>query len=409
MSNEILFISFNILLILSAIYSGSESAFLSSSKLKSHIWKSQKKRNSKRLYIYRENPERYLVSILVGNNFVNIAYTSIGTLIFINSFSEEVTILILVSILLLFGEILPKTLSIVFADKVILYLIPLVRFLELLFYPVIQFVQYLSHKALKNNSIENEKMFSRHDISSLISETNFSIHFNDGQEKYFQNIFKLKDVHVKDIMVPRTDLIALNENSTMDEVYLLFAKGGFSKLPVFKDSIDQITGFVFIYSILQKSPKKLSEVIEKPLYVPENKTCNDLLYTLKRESKSIAIVIDEYGGTAGLVTFQSLLNTIIGTFEVDELNSPQKNSQIIKINSSTYRISGRTKKEDLYQLGLSFSDGDFETIAGMVLHSLGDFPSINQTLIISGYKLTILSLRKNRIQWIKLELPHIEK
>jgi len=398
-----LYLLFICLVVFSALYSGSETAFLSSSKVKAHIWKRQKKRFSSILFAYRKEPERYLITILVGNNFVNIAYTSIGTILLVQFFPEKYVVIILTSILLIFGEILPKTFFSVFADKFILFLTPLVRALEVLFFIPIKITEFISARVL-SSSKKSSTLFTRRDVHSLFAKTDFSSDLNTEQRTYFQNVFKLQTTPVKDLMVPRIDMIAIDISTPIADVYKMFEEGGFSKLPVYDESIDNIVGLVFIYSLIKESPKTLEDVVEKALYVPENKKCSDLLYEFKKESKSIAIVIDEYGGTSGLITIQNLLKMIIGVFEVDEYQPPSVFRDVVRVNETTYRLSGRAKKEELTSLGLDFPDGDFETIAGLILSVLGDFPTINQTIRFPSFRLTIISLTRKRIQWVKLEL-----
>ncbi len=225
---------------------------------------------------------------------------------------------------------------------------------------------------------------------------------DEGESELVSNVLALSGLRVKDSMVPRTDIEAIEEGSTIDQLRAKMVETGLSKLPVYRENIDHITGVVFAYDLFQR-PSTMEEIVKPMKFVPESKRSKDLLREFLSTNASIAVVIDEYGGTAGLVTREDLLEELFGDiqdeFDVEEFVMRQT-------SENTFTVSGRVEVDELTErFGLVFPEGDFETIAGYLLERLGTIPSARQEFVLDGYRFVILKATANRIDLLRIIRP----
>jgi len=409
-----------IAIVFSAFFSGMEIAFVASNKLLYELEKKQNKTFSKILSIFYNNPAQYIATMLVGNNIALVIYGVFIALIldpYIQIYiqNEGVNLLIetLIStfIILITAEFLPKTIFRILPNFFMnIFSVPLFFFYYLLF-PIAKFSILLSNLFIKlivsDKEEENVSVFNRVDIDSLFLSNEEKTHkeqdeVEDIDIQLFQNALDFSEIKLRECMVPRTEIIAIDENESIEKLTQMFIESGFSKLLVYSKSIDNIIGYVHAQDLFN-SPKKIKNLLKDIIIVPESMSAEKLLSQLTSENKSIAVVVDEFGGTGGIVTLEDIIEEIFGEIE-DEFD--QENELEIKVNSSIYKFSARLEIDYLnnkYQFQLPESD-EYETLAGLILYHYNDIPKFNDTIEINDLIFTIIEANETRIESVKMEI-----
>lgn len=403
-----------LLLISSALVSGSEVAFFSLSPSDKEEIKTGKHKNHHILRDLLSVPENLLATILVSNNFINIGIVILSTYLVHNTvdFSSApiwgflIEIVVITSVLLLFGEIMPKIYanyaSLKFAE---LMARPLL-FASKFFKPIIKtltastaFVNKRMAKKTKNPSID--------DLSEALRLTSDD-DLSDDKE-ILEGIIKFGSTSVDQIMTPRIDVEAIDLSAPFDKILSVINHSGYSRMPVFTDTFDNIEGVLYIKDLLpyidQGADFNWHPIIRPPYYVPENKKIDDLLEEFQKAKVHMAIVIDEYGGTSGIVTLEDVLEEIVGDI-VDEFDDDDR--LYAKVNDNTYLFDGKIQLNDFFRacmLDDHFFDsnkGDADTLAGLLLEMKGDFPVINEKLSYKNIDFIVEAVDKRRIKKIKV-------
>lgn len=396
------FILFCVLLAMSAFFSGAESAFVNAQKAKAFVWHRQHRRFSKLYVRYIQNQDKYLVTVLVGNNFVNIALSTVGALLFVSKYGEDGSVLIVTALVLILSEITPKVIFSYFADSIILPLVPLIRFVEVFVKPLSIFAEWISSKLIKLEESEMNEVFSHHELDHIFNESKEKGVVELDEHKYIKNIFLLNNTRIKEIMIPRSEITAINVAMSIDEIYAVFKSSGYSRIPIYDETIDGILGIIFARDLLEK-PSDIKSLIQEALFVPETKSCKELLLELQQGNKSLAIAIDEFGGVAGMVRIEQLIGVIVGPIaESTQLNIDRR---IIKLAANKYKVSGRLEKETFAEsLMLETPNGDFETVAGMLLDKLQRFPTKDDVIEFEGFEIRVLSSNEKQIDWLRVDI-----
>lgn len=392
-----------ILLFFSAFFSASEIAFITANKIKLEI-KSRSSLTAKIANDFVKKPETFLVTILIGNNFVNIALSSILTYILktiadLNDFS----ILILLTLLILvFGESIPKTIGRESADGFVLFASLPLKLIYFIFLPAVKLLKFVSEKFLKIFKIKTEtieQFFSKKDFEILLKESEMNEYMK--MDIPFSRVFKLENLAVESAMRPRTEIVGVDKSMTMKEIIETFSKSGHSRLPVYDGTIDNIIGIIYVKDLF-KNPKNIDEILKEPYFVPEKKRCIELLKDFKEKNISMAVVVDEFGGVSGLITLEDVIEELVGEIE-DEFDVSKKLIQ--KIDPNTFILSGLVEVDQLNEeYKLNIPKGDYETISGFVINNIGRIPSKGEEFIIHDFKITILSATRTRINSLKLTL-----
>lgn len=405
-------------LLFSAFFSGMEIAFISANKLKIELDKKQKTFTSGIISIFFKNPKSYISTMLIGNNIALVIYSIIMATIlepvialYVNS---EIGILIIQTIfstiiILIIAEFLPKVIFRLFPNTLLKIFATPVMFFYILFYPVNKFIVWLSKTFLsiffKVDISKSDKnfVFSKIDLDHLVNEIQSSSSENDEVEndfKIFQNALDFSSVKLRDCIVPRTEIEAVSIDDSIEQLTQKFIETGYSKLMVYKDSIDNIIGYVHSIEIFNK-PKQLKNVIKEVLIVPETMPANKLLAKFIKAKKNIAVVVDEFGGTSGIVTIEDIMEEIFGEIE-DEHDSEDFVEK--QISDTEFIFSGRLEIDNLnkeYNLQLPESD-DYSTIAGMILFHHQNIPNINDVVFINNYHIKIIKAGTTKIELIRL-------
>ena len=408
------FLSCIFLLIGSGLISGSEIAFFGLSPSNKNQLKASLLNKHKVIIKLTESPKMLLATILIANNVINIAIIIISSLLFNHymNFSSSilnfmVQIVLTTFLILLFGEVIPKT----YANRNPLLVseimaIPLL-FLQKILSPLSKIL--VKSTNVINHSIEKKSSLSLKNLSEAVNITSDT---KEDEKKFFKDIIQFGQTDVKQIMKARIDIIALDINSNFRDVLSAILNSGYSRIPVYKENIDQIKGILYIKDLLpffDINDYEWQNVIREPFFVPESKKIDDLLKEIKERKMHLVVVVDEYGGTSGIVTLEDILEEIVGDIS-DEFD--QEDIVYSKIDQKTYLFEGKTSLNDFYRIlnidGKLFEEqkGDSDTIAGFLLENTEKIPEEGQVVIANQLKFTIEKVNKKRIISIKTELQN---
>ncbi len=408
------FLSCIFLLIGSGLISGSEIAFFGLSPSNKNQLKASLLNKHKVIIKLTESPKMLLATILIANNVINIAIIIISSLLFNHymNFSSSilnfmVQIVLTTFLILLFGEVIPKT----YANRNPL-LVSEIMAIPLLFLQ--KMLSPLSNILVKSTNVINHSIEKKSSLSlkNLSEAVNITSDTKEDEKKFFKDIIQFGQTDVKQIMKARIDIVALDINSNFQDVLSAILNSGYSRIPVYKENIDQIKGILYIKDLLpffDINDYEWQNVIREPFFVPESKKIDDLLKEIKERKMHLVVVVDEYGGTSGIVTLEDILEEIVGDIS-DEFD--QEDIVYSKIDQKTYLFEGKTSLNDFYRIlnidGKLFEEqkGDSDTIAGFLLENTEKIPEEGQVVIANQLKFTIEKVNKKRIISIKTELQN---
>ena len=406
-----------ICLLLSAFFSGMEIAFLTSNKLRIEIDKSKKGVTQALIDLFISHSGMYITTLLVGNNVVMVIYGIFMSDLLVKQFEflhlsigVELFVETLVStlIILVFAEFLPKTVFRLRSNLFLkLFSVPVFLF-YLLFFPLSYFSVWLGGWLLriftgrKLGHKEPNRAFGKVDLNNLIEEGEVNARQEEEMHeiKLFRNALDFSEVKLRECSVPRPDVVALSIDSSIEELTQLFIDTGLSRILIYKESIDDIIGYVHI-STLFKDPPTIAKALSRVLIVPETMSAQRLLNLFIRDQKSVAVVVDEFGITAGIVTIEDIMEEIFGEIEDehDHLNLKE-----VMISEQEYIFSGRLEVDYLnekYHLDLEERE-EYETLAGLVLYFNQSIPQEGETIVVNNLTFKILSVKNARIEEIKV-------
>jgi len=407
--------------LLSAYFTGTEIALVSVWKIRFEIDPNPESFQSKLKNAIKANPEKYIATLAVGNYlaFVLCVVAFAGLLfpVFNRHFQSHSIILLLITIIstivyLLFGKLIPKTVFPFIPNNLLLIFLITLSFFSFLLFPLTRFLMAIANFFLKKDSNADQKaewsnpFFNRIDLNLFIENNNFDgtskKESAETEVKLFKNALDFSKVKLREIMVPRTEIEMLSLNSSIDELRQKFVETGYSRIIFFDQNIDNIVGYVHS-SVIFKNPESFKPFINNILIVPETMPANKLLSTFIREHRSIAIVVDEFGGTSGMVTSEDILEEIFGEIEDehDTIDIIEK-----KISDTEFVFSGRSEIDlinEKYQINLPETE-DFETLAGFILYHHESIPKINTVIKIGAFQFKILKATNTRIELVKLTI-----
>lgn len=386
-------------------FSGTETAFISVNRVRIEIWRRRRRMSAEIIANFLRKPEKFIYTTLVGNNLANVTFASFTTIYFHRFLDEKITWLLITIITILWGEIIPKTLFRSLADWIIRRIAHLLQFFYYIFQPIILIVSYISGMILrifKHSEKEISDFFSKKDIEVLIKQSQNYLNLDEEENVILTRLLDLKTLHVRDAMIPRTEIIAIEEKASLEDLIHIFQKSGFTKIPVYRENLDNIIGVVFLKEIFLE-PESVEKMVQDVMFVPETKKSLQLMREFLQENASMAIVFDEYGGTAGLVTTEDLLEEIVGEI-IDEFDATQ--ILIHKIKDNIYSVNARIEPEQLKEeLGIEIPEGDYDTLAGFILEHLGHIPKREESFEYNGIKFVITRATRKKVDWVRLFLP----
>lgn len=407
------------MLILSAFFSGMEIAFISSNKVHIAIEKQQDNFLAKILQRITHRPSKFIATMLIGNNIALVIYgLYIGDLLmhYINleGFSALlVQTVISTIIILLSAEFLPKVFFQIYANNLVKFFAIPAYFFYLLFSVISEFVIWVSDKVLKlifkTEGDTVQLSFSKIELGIYISEQMETVKTEDevdSEIQIFKNALDFSEVKSREILIPRTEVVAVNIETTPKELSELFTKTGLSKILVYKENIDDILGYVHSFELFKK-PISIKNVLIPVVFVPETILIKDVLNILTRKRKSIAVVIDEYGGTSGILTVEDIIEELFGEIE-DEHDSAALTET--KINDEHFIFSARLDVDYInqtYKLNLPENE-NYETIGGMIVSITEEIPEQDEIIEMEGVIIQILEVSETKIELVEVKTTHKE-
>ena len=413
-------------LIFSAFFSGMEIAFISANKIHIEIEKKQEGFLAKVLTRLTKNPSKFIATMLIGNNIALVIYgLFMGELLMtwfsglkpenpflialLTDFSLLTQTIISTFVILITAEFLPKVLFQIYANS-LLRILAIPAYIFYLFFSLIsEFIIGVSDFILKyvfrTPGDDVQLAFSKMELGDYITEQMETVEEEDDVDseiQIFQNALEFAAVKAREVMVPRTEIMAVELHETPKNLAKLFTETGFSKILIFKDTVDNVIGYVHSYELFKK-PKTIKSILLPVEFVPETMLIQDILNVLIKKRKSIAVVLDEYGGTSGLMTVEDIVEELFGEIE-DEHDSTDLREE--QIDDTHFLFSARLEVDYLnenYKLNLNSSD-EYETLGGMLVHKLGEIPEKESEISIDNFKFTIIEVSSTKIDLIALEL-----
>ncbi len=404
-----------ILLFLSAFFSSAETAMTTVNKIHIMSRANMGNRRAKTLLKIIDNPGKLLSTILVGNNIVNLSASSLATTwttrVFGNAFVGVATG-ILTLLVLLFGEITPKTMATIYAEKISLSYAPVIYLLMKVLTPVIFLVNKLSNGILRLLGIDpdgKQNTMTEQELRTIVDVSHEDGVIESEEKQMIYNVFDFGDSRAKDVMVPRIDMSFIDVNATYEELLEAFKEDGYTRYPVFEDSTDNIIGTINMKDLLLWNPEEkfsIRNILRKPYFTYEHKSTASLLMEMKEYSVNFVIVLDEYGATAGMITMEDLLEEIVGEIR-DEYDEDEVEDMEEIIPKREYKAQGSAKLDDLNErLGLGLKSEDYDSIGGYIIEKLDYFPEQGETYTAEdGVKLVVDATEKNRIESVYIYIP----
>lgn len=415
-----IFIQILISMAFSAFFSGMEIAFVSSNKLRIEMDRNEQSLTSRILSIFFKNPNNFISTMLVGNNIALVIYGILMAEVIeqqlLADYIHNEFILVLIQtiistlIILVTGEFLPKTLFKINSNFTLsLFAVP-AFICYIVLYPISKFASGLSNLILRLtgtpiNKEASYKAFTKvdldHFIQSSIQDTENEEEINT-EVKIFQNVLDFSSIKIRDCMVPRTEIIAIEDDATIDELKTLFIEKGISKIIVYNDNIDNIIGYIHS-SEMFREPKDWHDGIRQLPIVPETMNANKLMKLFMQQKRSLAVVVDEFGGTSGIVALEDLVEEIFGEIE-DEHDT--KTYVAKSLGNNEYILSGRLdieKANELFPLDLPESD-EYQTIGGLILHQYQSFPKAHEIITLDKFQFRIIKVTATKIELVKLKV-----
>ena len=405
-----------VLILLSALFSSAETSLTTSNKLKIQSLADQGSKRARILLKISEDSGKMLSAILIGNNLVNNAATALTTSLIIQLFGNSAVGIatgVITLLILIFGEISPKTLATIHSEKMALLYAPLIHFLMKIFTPVIFIVNKLSMGVLfilRVNPDQKVNTMTEHELRTIVDVSHEDGVIESEEKEMIYNVFDMGDAKAKDIMVPRVHVTFADINSTYDELIEIFREDKFTRLPIYEETTDNVVGTInmkdlLLYNYNDKKEFHVRDILREAYFTYEYKSISELLVEMRQASINIAIVLDEYGETAGLITLEDLLEEIVG--EIHDEYDENEEEFVRQINDREYIIEGSMNLDDLNDsLGLNLSSEDYDSLGGFIIEHLDRLPEQGDELTTDdGIRLVVEALQKNRVESVHLYIP----
>ena len=405
-----LLVALVILIAFSAFFSASETAFSSLNQIRLKSRAEEGDTSAARVLAMAEKYDKLLSSILIGNNIVNIAAASIGTVLFTKWLGEErgatASTVVLTIVVLIFGEVTPKTLAKEMPETIATAVSPVLNLLLTLFTPLTwlfsQWKKLLGHFVHSNES----DTITEGELITMVSEAESDGELTDRESQLIRSAIEFDDVEVEEILTPRVDVVAVEDNISLEQLAQTFAESGYSRLPVYHDTIDNIIGVVHekdFYLARLKKTATLEDLIAPTLYTTGSTQISQLLRTLREQHHHMAVVVDEYGGTEGIITLEDILEELVGEIwdEHDEATEDFRQQ-----SDGSWLVSGSASVDDLYEtLGLpEDEDIDSNTVNGLVQEKTCHLPKVGDHFTLGGYEGVVTRTARRRVTEVRLSL-----
>jgi putative hemolysin len=411
-----------VLLMLSAFFSLSETAITSVSNIRIKNLFDRKVRGSKALHKLRENPSRLLGSVLIGNNIVNISASSLITSMIIFhmervglanvGYSVGIATGLMTFLILVFGEITPKTIAIKNADRIALVTAPYIDGFATVIQPLINLLTAISSPIIKMFGARvpaKGAFLSREEIQMLLAVSEKEGEIEQEEREMISSIFEFGSTVAREVMTPRPDIIGVEVNEPVQKIISVMVETGHSRIPVYEGTVDNILGVIYAKELLKLvgdggNTPTLKDFLRPLLFIPESKKVNELLHQMQAARTHVAIIVDEYGTTVGLVTIEDMLEEIVGEIH-DEFEKPERD--ILKIDKNVWEVDAKVSISSLNKrLEVDIPEGEYDTISGFVFSLLGKVPVVGDVVTWQDLSISVERIHKRRITRVKiLKLP----
>jgi len=389
----------------------SETALMALSKIRIRHMVEEGVKGAKLIEKLLEDPGKILSAILIGNNIVNIAASSIATSIAISSFGEGsigLVTAIMTILVLIFGEITPKSLAKLNSEKIALAVIKPINILVIIFNPLVTIftkVSGLLIKILGGEPNNREQFITEEEIKTMVGVSEEQGVLEDVEKEMIFNVIEFADSQVRDVMVQRVDIVALPSDASYEEVMEVIKREQFSRIPIYKDKIDDIIGILGVKDlILVNNPNEdfnILDYIREPYYTFEYKKISELLNEMKKTRNHMAVVLDEYGGTVGIVTIEDLIEEIVG--EIEDEYDKEEDDEIIVVKEDEFIVDGSARLDDISELiGVNMESEEFDSIGGLVIGQLGRIPKEKEEVKYNNIRFIVEKVDKNRVKKVRI-------
>ncbi|PRR80763.1 HlyC/CorC family transporter [Clostridium vincentii] len=401
-----------VLIILSGFFSMSETSLMSLSKIRIRHMLKEEVKGSKLLEKLLKDPNKLLGAILIGNNIVNIGASALATTITARLFggsqsSVAIATLSMTVLILIFGEITPKSIAKQKSEQVSLLVSKPINLLVFVLRPLVFVFSSISSvfiKLLGGNPKVGEPFITQEELKTMVGVSEEEGVLEDVEKEMIFNVFDFADMQVKDVMVQRVDIIALDTETTYDEVLQEIKEEQFSRIPVYNETIDNIIGILNVKDLIIAGNLKdgfdIKNYVREPFYTFEFKKITAVFSEMKKTRNPMAVVLDEYGGTVGIVTLEDIIEEIVGEIE-DEYDEESNMIQVVK--EDEYIVNGSAKLNDISELiGVSMESDELDSVGGLIIEELGRIPENNEEVIINNIRFVVEELDKNRIKKVRI-------
>lgn len=403
-----------ILLLLSAFFSSAETSLTTFNRIRMRTLADEGNKRAARVLKVTEDSGKMLSAILIGNNIVNLSASSIATTLALRIFGSMgagIATGILTVLILIFGEISPKTLATLHAEKLAIAYAGIIQSLMTVLTPVIFIINKMSNLfllMLRVDPNKNKDTMTEEELKTIVDVSHESGIIETEEREMIHNVFDFSDAVAKEIMTPRIDMTFIKADSTYREILEIYRENHYTRIPVYKDTTDNVIGILNMKDLLLYEDVEhfsVANILRDPFFTYEKKNTAELFLEMQTKSINLAVVLDEYGITAGMVTMEDLLEEIVG--EIHDEYDANETSPLTKINNTNFLVSGSMNLEDLCdELDISLTSDDYDTIGGYFIGQCDHLPKAGEQIITEDHVcLTVTSVIKNRIQQIKIQLP----
>jgi len=403
-----------VMVFLSAFFSSSETALTTINKIRMKTLAENGNKRAAKVLKVTSDSGKMLSAILIGNNIVNIFASSLATILAIDIFGDigsGIATGVLTIVILIFGEVSPKTMATIKADSFALMIAGIIDVLMIILTPVIFIINKMSSGVLfilRINPNEAETAMTEDEIRTIVDESQESGAIEDEEREMIHNVFDFGDSLAKEVMIPRIDMTFVQADASFEEFIDIYRENKYTRFPVYEESTDHVIGIVNMKDVIlmdNVNEFSIRTILREPYFTYEHKNTADLFMEMRKSSIPLAIVLDEYGVTAGMVTLEDLLEEIVGEIR-DEYDSDEEDA-IEKLSEYEYMILGSTNLNDVNdELDVEFESDDYDTLGGYCLQLLDHLPEENETIFTEdGCVIKIIEVDKNRIERVYIRVP----
>lgn len=402
-----------VLLFLSAFFSSAETALTTVNRIRLKNLADDGDSRARIVLKMTENPKKMLSAILIGNNIVNLYASSLATVVVTDIWGNRAVGLatgILTLVVLVFGEVAPKTASTLYSEEISLKVGGIIHLFSLILTPVIWLVNQLAFLVLRLLRLDLDRRgdtITEEELRTMVEESHREGEIEAGEKEMINNVFDFGDAVARDIMVPRVDMIFIDSRAGYRELMDIFRREKYTRFPVCEGGSDHVIGIINIKDVFLEGGEehfRLTDYLRQPLYTYEQKKVSELMLEMQEKDLSVAIVLDEYGVTAGLITLEDMLEEIVGEIR-DEYDADEKD-EIRKVGEREYLVEGSLNLDDINdRLGLSLKSEDFDSVGGLIIGKLDHLPEEGESVEVGGVKLNVEKVTRNRIDLVRVTIP----